>query len=48
MDGHMLDGIWKALGCLVMLALLVGIGIGSCAKSCPYHVRVERAEGGER
>jgi hypothetical protein len=49
MDGHFLDGLGKAIGCVILIAFLCGIAAASCVKACPYRVRVERAalRGGE-
>lgn len=44
----MFAGIEKAIGCLILLALLVGVVAGacgvSCARSCKYRVKVEKSQ----
>jgi hypothetical protein len=39
-----MDGLGKAIGCLVLLAVMAGFMAGACVSRCPYrpHVTVER------
>jgi len=44
MTGNFMDGLGTAIGCLLLIALLVGVAVGACAVRCPYRVEIVNVE----